>query len=214
MQKVKFIPLLAYSLVLMLTSCFHKTSCDSRHDEALGEIDYSTDFQNCEIERSVDFLTFSSENTSITLQKSTTPNLEPNRLLDHEICQSLDIKPYTAYAYYEYENLNMVFSEESLLISIEPFIFEENTERKEVIFFTLSPETSESIKASVPIYDAVVGEPLGLQNTQFIFQEQIELNDTLFEDIWVCQQDGNGIYYSKEKGLVAIELNDIIYLKV
>jgi len=49
---------------------------------------------------------------------------------------------------------------------------------------------------------------------EYKFEKKITLNGFSYNDIWVCREDGTGIYYSKRMGIIAIEIRDRVYLRI
>jgi len=207
--------ILLFILVLIHTSCYNRFSCNSTNNLKLGNIEYSQDFQKWEVEKSSTSLIFSDSILAFELPKSDRSRPAFKKLNEYSVCKSIDIKSYVAYAYYDYENLESSFHNDTMLIVINPSIINEDSERKEVIYLNFAYSSSNPIKAQIPTYEgAKIGKPFGFHKTQFKLNKQITLNNKMYNDIWVCKKDGSGIYYSKDIGVVAIEMNNRIFLRI
>jgi len=198
-------------LCIMFTSCFNKIKCSSADDKKLGVIDYTTEFKTYETESSKNSITFTGSDNKVYVFNKTSPSeLTPRRLVEYEICRSIDVKPYTAYAYYEYENISNLFNTDSMVISIESEIANEQGVRTEVIFLNFAKNFS-GLKGKIPISNIQAiqsEEPFGIL---FEFFSNYELDNQNYNDIWVLKKEGVGIYYSKTNGIVALEADNIIY---
>ncbi len=200
-----------FTIGIISSSCSNKIKCSATDDKKLGVIEYTAEFKTYENEGSKNSMTFKdSDNNSFVLNKTSPNETVPRRLVEYEICKSIDVKPYTAYAYYEYENISHLFSNDSMIINVEAQIANEQGVRTETIFLNFG-KNNISLKGKIPITNVQAiqsEEPFGIL---FEFFSNFELDNQNYNDIWVLKKEGVGIYYSKTNGIVAIEADGKVY---
>ena len=201
---------------LALSSCINKFKCDASNQVRLGEIDYSDAFKEWETEQSYDIMKFTASNNNITLKRNEDTNAGTyRRLNEYLVCRSINIKPYSAYAYYEYKDLSSHFISDNMSVVIEPDISKEDGKRAESIYLTFyKTGVSNSIKARVPVTNLDLdkpGEPFGVL---FTFHDSIRLEDRHYTNVWMYKEENMAIYYHKNQGVVALESDQTIFHRV
>lgn len=197
---------------LMTTSCYHRVSCDSGDNKNLGKTDFSEEFKQWSIENSTEDIVFSNGTKTIKLNKREETNKTAQRIKVKNICESIDIKPYTAYSYYEYDDISSSFLGEQIILSVEPSMTMVEKVRTEVIFLSFNLN-GEGVKAQVPVINAEkvkVSEPYG---RKFELKEAIEIAGKTFKNVWHIEREKNQIVYSKKDGILAIAQGDDVYLR-
>lgn len=202
---------------LLLTSCTKRLNCDSSDNKYLGTTDYSDAFKTWSIESDSDVLSFYSDNgETLHLSAQSIITEEPRWLVESVVCEeALDVKPFKAYAYYEYEDKTQIFSTENseVLLSIEPEIALFDDVITESIFINLSTDFATSIKGQVPVTNPQSipqTEPSGLH---FSHHELLELGDEVYDDIWVLDDDQLSIHYKANIGIAALIINEQVYYR-
>jgi hypothetical protein len=206
---------LVITSVLLLTSCTKRLNCDSSDNENLGTTDYSEAFKAWSIETDSEILSFySNDGDTLRLAAQSIVVEEPRWLIESVVCEeALDVKPFKAYAYYEYEDKTRSFGGENdkAFLSIEPEIALHDEVRTESIFITLSTGAATSIKGQVPVTNSQSipqSEPFGLHFTHL---DRVELGDQAYTDIWVLSEDTLSIFYHSEIGIAALAIDEQIY---
>ena len=205
--------ILAICFVGFSTSCFQRVNCDSSDDKNLGNIDYSNQFKQFNIEKSNNTISFSNSTEELTFTRKNNPELRPRRLNDTKICESIDVKSYTAYAYYEYENLESTFSMDTAILVLTPEIEKIGDKRGESLYINFSKEGAGTVKARVPISNIDTTKTYQPFGELFKFQASIQIGNQTFENIWSFRKDNMGIYYSKSSGVIALETNAKFYFR-
>lgn len=202
---------------LLLASCTKRLNCDSSDNEYLGTTDYSDTFKTWSIESDSDVLSFYSDNgDTLHLSAQSSITEEPRWLIESVVCEeALDVKPFKAYAYYEYEDKTQIFSTENaeVLVSIEPEIALFDDVITESIFINLSTDVATSIKGQVPVTNPQSipqTEPSGLH---FSHHELLELGAHVYDHIWILDEDQLSIYYSDKIGIAALRINEQVYYR-
>lgn len=201
------------TIFIGLSSCFQKINCDISKEKKLGNIEYSNQFKQFNIEASGNTISFSNGIEELIFIKNNSLEKRPQRLNDYKICESINIKPISAYAYYEYENLETVFQMDSAILVLSPEIEKLGNKRGESLYLNFSKEGVGTVKARVPISNidtTITYQPFG---ELFKFNERITLGDQNFEDIWSFKSANLGIYYSKKSGVIALETNGNFFLR-
>jgi hypothetical protein len=200
---------------LAFSSCVNRFKCDASNQVRLGEIDYSATFKEWEIEVASDLMKFTSSNETISLKKREANELPFKRLNEYLVCKSINIKPYRAYAYYEYKNLSSHFASDEMSVVIEPDISKEEGKRAESIYLTFyKAGASNSIKARVPVTNLDLDKPREPFGVLFTFHDSIMLEDRNYTDVWMYKEENMAIYYNKENGIVALESDQTIFHRV
>lgn len=205
--------ILGMAIIGSLSSCFQKINCDISKEKKLGNIEYSNQFKQFNIEASVNTISFSNGTEEMIFTKNNSLEKRPQRLNEYKVCESINIKPYSAYAYYEYENLETVFQMDSAILVLSPEIEKLGNKRGESLYLNFSKEGVGTVKARVPISNidtTITYQPFG---ELFTFKERITLGNQVFEDIWSFKEGTTGIYYSKKMGLIALEANGKFYIR-
>lgn len=197
-----------FSGLLMFNSCKQGLTCDAEDNEKLGEIEYN-DVLQYNIEKDSEVLFFEGDSGTIKLPKSDVNNDTPHWWIDHEICESIDVKPYRAYAYYEYENINQLFGNDSTLISIEPQILNDDGSELEVIYINIAHK-NQSLKGVIFI-DQVNTYMAELD--EFESKEFLQVDGVILNNIWILEEDGLGVFYSKQNGVEAIQIENRYYFR-
>lgn len=203
-----FLGLLA---ILALSQCTKKVNCDESDNKRLGSITYSDSFKAMNKEADTRVITFFHGSDTVTLENIPIAQ-EEQWLIDHKICESIDIKPYFAYAYYAYPGYTRVFSSGDMLLSINAEIQEENKERFELLYFNWS-EWNRGYKCVLPVGKAdYMPEEESVKTMQY--HSKMVLGGKEYSDVWGYEELGNGIYYQAASGVVAIKRNDSIFNRV
>lgn len=210
-MKLRFGILLFFVLTgLIQQSCFYRIKCDESKSVKIGDIEYSAKFARMELHRSDQELHFESNSGSLTFKRNDNSHNEIRRLNDEKICEEIDIKPTSAYKYYEYPNWGCSFIDGPGIISIDPEMEKLDDKRGESLYLTFSSGNS-SLKARVPVSNidtSITYQPFG---ELFQFKNSIDLDDREFENIWVFRKGKTAMYYSESLGIVALEENEKIY---
>jgi len=206
----------AYFLLLISLTCLgckKRFNCSPSNDLKLGNIDYSTEFKEWESEIYNESLKFSTPDGFQILKKNDNSKF-PLRLKEYLVCESIDIKSYKAYAYYEYKNHSSLYSNDSMtmLISVEPYINKENGVITESIFLSFN-KSSYGIKGQVPITNVNSIRPTEPHGRLFKYHEDLEIGGRKFYKIWALEKGGSAIYYSKSKGIVALQMGIEFYFR-
>lgn len=212
-MKIKFLILILAISILGFTSCIRQSNCDNSREKNLGRIDYSNEFQEFEIEIVPKKITFSNSTDELVFTKNENPNPPPRRLNEYIVCESINIKPYTAYAFHEYDNLENVFLEDSSVLVLNPEIEKIGDQRGESLYINFGQEGVGNIKGRVPINNidtTITYQPFG---ELFKFRENINIGNQPFEKIWFFRKGNMGMYYSKENGVVALEAGGEFYYR-
>ncbi|MEM9821834.1 MAG: hypothetical protein AAF985_12210 [Bacteroidota bacterium] len=201
-------------LVFLLNSCQKRFSCDESDHKKLGAIEFSPIFQEYTIEDQSNSMVFNDGESDLVFNRNNQIETTPYRLQEYNICESIDVKPFTAFAYYEYKNRSSAFVSNELLIEINPQIEKQNGNNAEFIYLSIAQ--NETFKASIPIGDQTEAPPFGNTNVRFEWKEQIELNGKVFYQVWHGQSANQrmGLFYKKEQGIIAIEIEGRYYLRV
>lgn len=205
--------LILIATVGSLTSCFQKVNCDISSDKNLGNIDYSNEFKQFNIEARANTISFSNSMEEFIFTKNNNLEKRPRRLNDYKVCESINIKPYVAYAYYEYENLETVFQMDSAVLVLTPEIEKLGNKRGESLYINFSKEGAGTLKARVPISNidtSITYEPFG---ELFKYNNRITIGNQNFENIWSFTKENMGIYYSKNLGIIALKANGKFYIR-
>lgn len=205
--------ILLLSILIISTSCFRRPNCDSTKEKNLGRIDYTQQFKQFNMEGTNNSITFSNAEEKLVFTKNKNSTQEPRRLNDYKICESINIKPYTAYAYYQYDNLESVFLVDSAILVLSPEIEKAGDKRGESLYINFGKEGAGTIKARIPITNidtTITYQPFG---ELFTFQERLTIGDRPYGDIWFFRKEKMGIYYSKEVGVMALEANGVFYYR-
>ena len=204
---------LAICFIGFSTSCFHRVNCDSSNDKKLGNIEYSNQFKQFNIEKFNNTISFSNTSEQFTFTRKNNPELRPRRLNDSKVCESINIKPYTAFAYYEYDNLESTFLMDSAVLVLTPEIEKLGNKRGESLYINFGKEGAGTVKARVPISNIDTTKTYQPFGELFKFQNRIQIGNQEFENIWSFRKDNMGIYYSKNLGIVALEANGKFYFR-
>lgn len=205
--------LLVGLITLMTTSCYHRTSCDSSDNKNLGKTDFTEEFKQWNTEQNTELMVFSNGTKNIELTRRKNTNKTAQRLKVKNLCESIDIKPYTAYSYYEYEDISSVFLGDNIIISVEPSMTNVEEVRTEVIFLSFNLE-NQGVKAQVPVINAekvISSEPYG---NKFEFKESIEIAGKTLKNVWHVEREKSQIFYSKKDGIIAIANENDVYFRV
>lgn len=194
--------------LLSLNSCKQGLRCDAEDNEKLGEIAYD-DILHYNIESDELQLNFEGINKSISLPLINVSDRSPHWWIDHEICESLDVKPYRAYAYYEYDNLNQVFGNDSTLISIEPQIINDAGNELEALYINIAHE-NQALKGIIMVDQSDSYQP---ELDIFEFEDYLQINGIVLTDVWRLQKEGLGVYYNKNNGVEAIQIDNVYFFK-
>lgn len=208
-------PLIIYPVLLLLLvvqSCSPKTFCNEDSEENLGKKEFSAEFKSYNIEEGVNSMVFTNDQETLEIG-STQTEFFNNRVNDHEICRSFDIKPYIAYAYYTFDKLSKFYQGDELLLTIEPVFHQYNGDYFERIYLNLSYGISTTIKGYVRVSpdDNVVHSNDSIQ--PFAVEKNYELDGKTFDQLWIYEDGEIGIYYNKDKGIVAIKREGKIYFR-
>lgn len=206
-----FILLLA--IIIGNLSCLRHPNCDSSKEKYLGRIDYTFQLKQFNMENTNNSITFSNAQEELVFTKNNNIAQEPRRLNDYKVCESLNIKPYMAYAYYEYDNLESVYMVDGGILVTSPEIEKLGDKRGESFYINFGKEGVGNIKARIPITNidtTITYQPFG---ELFTFQKRMTIGDKPFEDIWFFRKENMGMYYSKEVGVVALEANGVFYYR-
>jgi len=199
------------SMIVIWAQACNLTPCDASRERDLGVLEHSKAMIDHVAPRD-DYLTYKSEDKSILLRHrdADSASLRAN---SHEICRSVNIYPYTAYAYYTYDNIDQSYITDNIVLTIEPRIMMEDGSRKESIYINLSSGVSASIKARVPI----VGIDRSVQYEPYDelmeYDETLTLSGKSIKDVWSYERGDIGMYYTATSGVVAIMLDNIVYVK-
>lgn len=198
---------------MISTSCLQKINCDSSKEKYLGRIEYTQQFKQFNTEQTAKRISFSSTEDELVFTKDQNSPQRPRRLNDYKICESINIKPYMAYAYYEYDNLESVFLADSTILVLSPEIEKLGDKRGESLYINFSKEGAGTIKARIPITNidtTITYQPFG---ELFTFQERIPIGDRPYQNIWFFKKENMGMYYNKEVGVIALEANGVFYYR-
>lgn len=210
--------LLLLSLITVMSSCFNRFSCDQSDDKNLGRISFSQEFTTWNIEANVDTLVFESASDKMVMVVQENSREKYHRLREYDICEEIDIKPYTAYAYYEYPNMNRFYSSNKGILVLEPSMENIEGTRTESLFITASLSDFYSVKARVPISHVEKIKPESPNGRLFTYHESISLGDRTYSRVWhytkTADPYSTSLIYSKEKGVLAIQVNDTVYHRV
>lgn len=204
---------LAVTIISCLTSCFKKINCDISNEKKLGNIEYSNQFKKFNLESSTNTISFRNGTEELIFTKNNSLEKYPRRLNEYKVCESINIKPFTAYAYYEYENLEIFFQMDSAVLVLTPEIEKLGNKRGESLYINFSKEGVGTVKARVPISNIdpnITYQPFG---ELFKFNDRITLGNQTFEDIWSFKKGTTGIYYSKKTGVIALEAKGKFYIR-
>lgn len=204
---------LVFCIIGLSTSCFRRPHCDISNEKKLGNIEYSDQFYQFNIENSNNTLSFSNASGELVFIRKNNPEKRPQRLNDYKVCESINIKPYTAFAYFEYENLESVFGMDSAILVITPEIEKIGDKRGESLYLNFSKEGAGTVKARVPISNIDTTKTYQPFGELFKFHASNTLGNQTFENIWSFRKDNMGIYYSKDSGIVALEANGEFYFR-
>ena len=207
---------IAFTVILLsfCSGCIRKVNCDSTKSKKLGTIEYSDKFKEFNIEDTKNTISFKSDSEELVFTRNTETTQNPKRYLDYKICESIDIKPSTAYAYYEYENLEGIFQTDSAILVITPDISKDINDREESLYLNFSKDGSIGVKARVPISNIDTTRTYQPFGELFKYHESINLGDKELEKVWSFKKEGTGIYYSKQLGIIALEANGKFYFRV
>lgn len=209
MKQLVLVLLFSFSV----SSCYNRFSCGPAQNKNLGAISFSSSFQDWNKENQHDTLFFSNSTDTLRLLTSTTTSSKPKRAKAYHVCESIDIKPYTAYAFYEYPNKERMFQGDATLLHIDPVIVYEDQQKQELLYLNLAYGNN-SIKAAIPANTSdQKGPPFTTQGTRFIWQKTVSLGDKKFSYMWVCEANGLAMYYHPRKGMVAIRIDNTIFYK-
>jgi len=200
------------TIIGCFSSCFQRINCDISKDKKLGNIKYSNEFKQYSIEGVGNKISFNHSSETFIFTRNINPDKRPRRLNDYKVCESINIKPYTAYAYYEYENLETVFQMDSAILVLTPEIEKLGNKRGESLYINFSKEGVGTLKGRVPISNidtTVTYQPFG---ELFKFNDRITIGNQDFENIWSFTKENIGIYYSKNLGIIALEANGKFYI--
>ena len=206
-MKQLFLASIGFLTILVFISCERGVVCNENDNKNLGQISYS-EMNDFNTEKETSTLTLMRNSGLLELPLTNTSN-SPNQWIDYKVCESVDVKPYSAYAYYEYENINRTFSNEDVLISIEPQILNNDGEELEVIYINLAHNNS-SIKGIVPVDELGEYEP---ELDVFDFMGTISINNKTFYQSYLFEKDDLKIYYSKDQGIVGVNIDGLVYSK-
>lgn len=210
MKKILSLILFSALLSMSLVSCVKRINCDESNSKKIGTIQYSQALNQANIEEQSNSMTFTNGERSVKLSRAAL-NTIPHRLNDHIICEEIDIKPYIAYAYYEYVNKDNMFSGDSITILFEPIIEGSKEHPKNLLYINLAYGISSSLKGGISFDDKSVS-PSDIIHP-FELQDSILLRDKTFKNIWVSESEDAGIYYSLTDGIVAIKMKNEIWLR-
>ena len=200
-------------LFLVLSSCYNRFSCGPAQNKNLGTISFSKMFQDWNLAQQTDSLVFVSKTDTVTLIKNDYNTQKHKQAKVYNVCQSIDIKPYTAYAYYEYPNQEHMFQDDAVVLHIDPVISYHEDTKQESLYLNLA-HGNNSIKAAIPAnHGTLKGPPFNTHNTRFILQKTLSLDDKKFSNIWVCEANGLAMYYHSHKGIIAFSINNTMYYK-
>lgn len=219
--------LLLTSISMIYSSCYYRRNCGPSDNIKLGETDYSDKFKEYNIERFEDTLIFKSSSNVLTLIRGDMPNKRPGGVREYSVCKGIGLKVYTAYAYYEYENLNSMFYGDSATLRISPNISAgknmrrkpiipvstEKNMRREALFLSFSKGIP-GAKGRVPVSNIDTTKTYSPFGELFKYHESIELNGEVFQHIWFFKRYQEGIYYSKTLGVVALEVDNEIFIRI
>lgn len=220
--------LLIFLLIIVLLSCAYKISpykfsCHNVESKMLGTIDFNTDIKNAHIESHQDTITFANNEDELAFRKieSRHPaDIEPMRYRAYTICKKIikDKSPVTKYAYYEYENIVNMFVTEGGQLIIQPQILNGGKDKLESLYINFSIHSIGYLKAFVPFYTIDENKVNDSHLNWCTHHDYIELgNDIKFEDVWVYKQSFQkgelAVYYSKPSGIVALGVNEKIYIR-
>ena len=226
MKNLFVIFLLGIVICLLFSSCYYRRNCSSSDSIKLGETDYSDKFKEYNIERFEDTLIFKSSSNVLTLIRGEMPNKRPGAVREYSVCKGIDIKAYTAYAYYEYENLESMFYGDSSMLIITPDISAgknmrrkpiipvsaEKNMRREALYLSFTKKMP-GAKGRVPVSNVDTTKTYSPFGELFKYHDSIELNGAVFHDIWFFKRHQEGIYYSKTLGVVALEADNEIFVR-
>lgn len=199
-------------IVLTLSSCYNRFSCGPSQNKNLGTIDLSKTFKSWNLEQQIDTLFFVSKTDTLVLVKKNYNSPKHKQVKAYNICQRIDIKPYTAYAYYEYPNKASYFQGDDILLHLDPEITLDNETREETLYLNLA-HGNHSLKAAVPLAQGVTEGPFFDASTRFVFKDSITLQGVRFRDVWVCDSLNSQMYYSASLGLVGIGIDGRGFLR-
>ncbi len=198
------------SLALLLTSGCNPP-CDTSDEENLGPINYSQEFQTWNLEAAASSLSFSRGSTQVVLNELPQTNNTAARLHVRKVCTTFDVKPYTAWAYYAYDNMDKIFSSNGYLINITAEIAGSDTNPSESIYINLSRDGQATIKGYIQVTNPQPPQPGNI--TPFQFNGTLLIDGRSFDNIWSYEKDGMGIYYNKVNGIIALKTLDGFYFR-
>jgi len=205
--------ILVIAIIGCLSSCLRRPNCDISNEKKLGEINYSNQFKQFNIEGSTNTISFSNATETLAFTRKNDADQRPRRLNDYKVCESINIKPYIAYAYFEYENLESVFLMDSAILVITPEIEKIGDKRGESLYLNFSKEGAGTVKARVPIKNIDTTKTYQPFGELFKLNSSITLANQTFENIWSFKKENMGMYYSKSLGVVALEANGEFYFR-
>ncbi len=229
MKNLFVLLLLSIAICLAYSSCYYRRNCGPSDNIKLGETDYSDKFKEYNIEHLEDTLIFKSSSNVLTLIRQDIQDKRPGAVREYSVCKGIGVKVYTAYAYYEYENLNSMFYGDSATLRVSPNISAgKNMRRKPLRIIPISAEKNmrrealylsftkkmPGAKGRVPISNIDTTKTYSPFGELFKYHESIELNGEIFQHIWFFKRYQEGIYYSKNLGIVALEADNEIFVRI
>ena len=215
MIKQKNIILIGFLLVFIwgIKSCYKKIGCDGSSEVELGKVEHSELFKGYNIEVENDTIIFVTENSEIVFVRSNKRNKKLKRFNEYDICTSIDLYPYTAHAYYVYDDLGSVFRADSAILVIDPNIEKIGRLKGESLFLSFNFTREEGVKGRIPVNNidtTLKYEPYG---ELFEHNDEVTLSGNKFQDVWLFKRRNAIMYYSKSLGILAMKTKTRIFIR-
>ncbi len=217
-----------FLLIIVLIFCAYKSSsyrfsCHKVKGKMLGKIDFKTNIKSCNFENHKDAMTFVSYEDEIVFNwiRDEPHCMKTQRYTANVSCREIiqDKDPITVFDYYEYENLENSFVTEGGQLIIRPFIEHQGPGKLESLQINFGIHKIGYSYGKVPFYNDELNSVAYSNSTNwFKHHDYLKLNERLeFSDVWVYKQSflkGElDIYYSKNKGLLALAVNKKVYVR-
>lgn len=212
-------------LCLAFMGCQKRFKCDDSNSKKLGDIEFSEQFGNWNNELKSDSIVFSTPSGNVSLRKVQSTEKRPQRVNEYLICESIDIKPQYAYAYYEYKDLSSFFSSDykdgqhgqdskGAIISVSPSILREKDDVKTESIFLSFNVKEYGLKGRVPVTHTKSMQPTKPFGLLFEFHASKMVGDKTLQDVWVLEENDSALYYNKNTGIVAIKMGDVYWYRL
>lgn len=201
-----------FGALYLFSYCTNRLRCNPSSSVLLGHVDFSERFEQMNIESGSDSLVFIGSNDALVFVRNNNRETDKRRFNAYKICTSIDIKPYTAYAYYEYNDRSSFFKGDSLLLVVQPAMSMEGEQVGESLYLSFSTNKG-GLKARVPISNIDLNRRYMPYGELFELQDSVVLDGDIYRNVWKFTKERAAMYYHMRDGIVGLVVEDELYLR-